>query len=172
MEANIISKATDFTILVHQGQKYGNRPYFEHCIKTAEIAIELGYDDVIVAACLLHDTLEDTPTEYSGLKTEFGEEIAEIVYAVTDELGRNRTERKHKTYPKIKANWKATVVKICDRIANVHQSIKDNPKLLAMYEAEHDDFCRCLMSYDHPHEETNKAWTRLNKLLKPEELVK
>lgn len=151
---------------VHSNQTYDIYPYIYHIKKVVEIAEELGYDENIIIACCLHDTLEDSDLSYNDIKKAFGEEVAEIVYAVTDELGRNRKERKEKTYPKIRANWKAVVVKICDRIANIKQSIEYNDKMLSCYKDEHENFCRNLMSSDHPHDETNKGWIMLNELIK------
>lgn len=163
-------KAKDRALLVaervHNGQVYDIYPYIYHVKQVAKIAEDLGYDESIVVAALLHDTLEDTELTYNDLLKAFGHDVAEIVFAVTDELGRNRLERKSKTYPKIRANWKATVVKICDRIANIEQSKDYNPKLFEMYKKEHEDFCTHLMSPDHPHGETNRAWEKLNKLVK------
>lgn len=150
----------------HANQIYDIYPYGYHIRQVVKIAEELGYDESIIVASALHDTLEDTELSYNDLKKAFGEEVAEIVYCVTDELGRNRKERKDKTYPKIRANWKATVVKICDRIANIEQSKEYNKSLYQMYQKEHDNFCAMLMSPDHPHIETNKAWKRLNRLIK------
>ncbi len=149
----------------HANQTYDIYPYGYHIRQVVKIAEELGYDESIIVASALHDTLEDTELSYNDLKKAFGEEVAEIVYCVTDELGRNRKERKAKTYPKIQGNWKATIVKICDRIANMQQSKDYNQKLFDMYKKEHEDFCRSLMCKDHPHLETNKAWQRLNKLV-------
>lgn len=110
----------------HSNQTYDIYPYIYHIRQVVKIAEQLGYDESIVIAAALHDTLEDTPLSYNDIKKAFGKEVAEIVYCVTDELGRNRNERKEKTYPKIQSNWKATVVKICDRIANVSQSKEYN----------------------------------------------
>lgn len=149
----------------HVNQTYDIYPYGYHIRQVVKIAEELGYDESIIVACALHDTLEDTELSYNDLKKAFGEEIAEIVYCVTDELGRNRKERKDKTYPKIKSNWKATVVKICDRIANVQQSKDYNQRLFDMYKKEHIDFCENLMCEKHPHAEINKAWQKLNELI-------
>ena len=146
----------------HSNQTYDIYPYIYHIRQVVKIAEQLGYDESIVIAAALHDTLEDTPLSYNDIKKAFGKEVAEIVYCVTDELGRNRNERKEKTYPKIQSNWKATVVKICDRIANVSQSKEYNKDLYAMYKKEHESFCTNLMSKDHPHEETNKAWKILS----------
>jgi len=149
----------------HANQSYDIYPYGYHFREVAKIAEELGYCESIIIACILHDTIEDTDLSYNDIKKAFGVEIAEIVYCVTDELGRNRQERKAKTYPKIKSNWKAIVVKICDRIANITQSKLYNPKLLQMYQKEHEDFCKNILCADHPHNETNKAWERLNLLM-------
>ncbi len=149
----------------HSNQTYDIYPYMYHIRQVMKIAEELGYDESIIVAAILHDTLEDTELSYNDIKKAFGEEVAEIVYCVTDELGRDRNERKEKTYPKIQSNWKATVVKICDRIANVKQSMDYNKGLYEMYRKEHVIFCSRLMSKDHPHEETNKAWKRLGVIL-------
>lgn len=150
----------------HANQTYDIYPYIYHIRQVTRIAEELGYDESIILGAILHDILEDTDISYNDIKKAFGEEVAEIVYAVTDELGRNRLERKSNTYPKIVDNWKATVVKICDRVANIEHSKQYNQKLYGMYLKEHDDFCMNLMSPHHPHSETNKAWHRLNKLVK------
>lgn len=150
---------------VHMGQTYDIFPYIYHIKEVVRIAEELGYDESIIVSCYLHDSMEDGNLSYNDILQSFGVEVAEIVFAVTDELGRNRLERKTKTYPKIRANWKATVVKICDRIANISHSKEFTPKLFKMYENEHEGFCRDLMNPDHPHIETNRAWFRLKETL-------
>jgi (p)ppGpp synthase/HD superfamily hydrolase len=149
----------------HHNQSYDIYPYMYHIRQVVKIAEELGYDESIIIACILHDTLEDTSLSYNDIKKAFGKEVAEIVYCVTDELGRDRKERKEKTYPKLKANWKAVVVKICDRIANVSQSEEYNTGLYEMYKKEHNAFYFNLMSGDHPQLETQKAWDRLDSIL-------
>jgi len=113
----------------HANQTYDIYPYGYHIRQVVTIAEELGYDESIVVAAALHDTLEDTELSYNDLKKAFGVEVAEIVYCVTDELGRDRKERKEKTYPKIRSNWKAGVVKLCDRIANIQQAKLYNSRL-------------------------------------------
>jgi (p)ppGpp synthase/HD superfamily hydrolase len=149
----------------HSNQTYDIYPYIYHIKQVVLIAEGLGYDESIIIAAVLHDTLEDTELSFNDLRKAFGEEVAEIVYCVTDELGRDRTERKMNTYPKIRNNWKATVVKICDRIANVTQSKDYNKGLFEMYRREHGAFTTNIMSNDHPYVETNKAWECLNELM-------
>lgn len=149
----------------HSNQVYDIYPYEYHILQVVKIAEELGYDEDIVVSCGLHDILEDTELSYNDIKTAFGENIAEIVYCVTDELGRNRKERKEKTYPKIRGNWKAAVVKICDRIANVQHSRLYNQKLFDMYNKEHNYFCSSIGDLNHPQSEMDKAWTKLKQVI-------
>jgi len=148
----------------HSNQSYDIYPYMFHVRQVVKIAEDLGYDESIVIACALHDTLEDTSLSYNDIKKAFGEEVAEIVYCVTDELGRNRDERKVNTYPKIKGNWKATAVKICDRIANIRQSKQYNKTLYAMYQKEHEKFFLNIFHLSHPNE-VGRAWDLLTETL-------
>lgn len=55
--------------------------------------------------------------------------MAEIVFCVTNEQGRNRKERIKRTYPKIRNNRWAQFVKLCDRIANVEHSLETKSRM-------------------------------------------
>ncbi len=96
-----------------------------------------------ITACYLHDTLEDTRRSYSDLKDRFGERVAEMVYAVTNERGRNRKERNEKTYPKIRGVYDATCLKLADRIANVEYGLANGGKF-EMYATEFPAFAGAL----------------------------
>jgi len=148
---------------IHMNQLYDIYPYIYHPTQVFNIAKELGYDEAILISCILHDSMEDGNLSYNDIKKAFGKEVAEIVYAVTDELGRNRQEKKAKTYPKIKANWKATVVKVCDRIGNIQQSKEYNQNKFKMYKEEHELFCKELKNENDI--ETIRAWDKLTKTI-------
>ncbi len=62
-----------------------------------------------------------------------------IVYCVTDELGRNRKERKEKTYKKIRSNSDAIIIKLADRITNIMNSLI-NGHMIGIYKTEHQAF--------------------------------
>ncbi len=149
----------------HANQTYDIFPYMYHIHEVVNIAKELGYDETIQIACALHDAGEDDTLTYNKVKKFFGKEVAEIFYCVTDELGRNRQEKKLKTLPKIASNWKATAVKICDRIANFKQSSQYNPDKCRMYVKEHTDFCEALMNDAHPQNEVRRGWDILNAMV-------
>jgi len=147
---------------IHANQTYDIFPYVYHVKRVADVAEELGYDDDIIVACILHDSLEDTDLSYGDIQKFFGNGVAEIVFAVTDELGKNRRERHEKTYAKIRGNWKAVAVKICDRIANVAHSKEYTESKIEMYRAEHSEFYCNVHNPEHPEEELRKAWNLLH----------
>ena len=149
----------------HANQSYDIYPYMYHIQQVLHIARSLTSDTDVLVACVLHDALEDSELSYNDIKKAFGVEVAEIVYRVTDELGRNRKERKEKTYPKIKSNYKAVIVKICDRIANMTHSKEYNKPMFKMYQKEHKDFFDNLYQKEHSDGLVGAAWDKLNKLV-------
>lgn len=103
--------------------------------------------DNVIGAIWCHDTVEDARQTYSDVIKATNYEIAEMVYAVTNEKGRNRTERANrKYYDGIVETKYATFVKLCDRIANVKHS-KKTGNMLEMYRKENKYFRSMLYSF-------------------------
>ena len=141
----VVTKARDMAIKLHSEQLYDTHPYVKHLDDVYSVAKRLTTNEDIWVASYLHDVLEDTKCNYETIKNQFGEKVAELVYAVTDELGRNRQERKANTYPKIFDDNDAITLKICDRIANFTycklSSLKGSCDKYKMYSDEHVEFC-------------------------------
>jgi len=141
----LLQEAEMIALLVHKEQTYDTFPYEKHLRDVVDILKRYGFEGVIIIAGWLHDSIEDTTLTYNKIKDLFGKEVAEIVFAVTDELGRNRKERKEKTYPKIKAcGEKAIAVKLADRIANIEHGMRMGGDMLDMYRKEFADFYKNL----------------------------
>ena len=158
-----VKEASYMAIAAHGSQTYDGYPYYYHLEEVVKILHEFHFiDDKYKIAGYLHDILEDTALSYNDIKNKFGEEIAEIVYCVTDELGRNRKERKTKTYPKISANKDAIIIKLADRIANVRNSLSKGHKMGGMYRKEYKDFKSNLYE-SNPL--TNQMWLELDRLI-------
>ena len=146
-----LNKAAKFAIKVHDveaNQKYGEGlPYSYHLAQVRSVAYQFKhlipeeFHEQVFAACWLHDTIEDARQTYNDIKKEFGEEVADIVYALTNEKGRNRKERaNYKYYAGIRETRFAPFVKMCDRIANVKYSQSSGSKMFAMYHKENGEF--------------------------------
>jgi len=158
----MLEKAKIFASKVHDGQMYGNVPYIVHLSDVYVVLHDHNItDENILVAAWLHDTIEDTTATYSKIEKRFNKEIAEIVYCLTDELGRNRKERHEKTYPKLKKNKKAIVVKQADRLANIKTGLREGNDLLYMYIKEYPEFRKQLK----PHGGDKKMWKELDDLL-------
>jgi len=72
----------------HEGQVRngsGGMPYVKHPIAVAALLDERGYRDEVLAAALLHDVVEDSDTGLDELREKFGEEVAGMVGALTDD---------------------------------------------------------------------------------------
>lgn len=170
-----IDTAKYFAIDIHGNQRYDKFPYIKHLEDVYKVLIRFEINDIdLLIAAFLHDAIEDGAASYNKIKNKFNINIAEIVYAVTDELGRNRKERHIKTYPKIQGFLKATILKLADRIANLEFSISKNIErsLFEMYQKEYVDFKSNLYiekkSNDELFNKLNNMWKYLDKLMKYE----
>ena len=120
-----ILKAARFASLKHVTQKRKGaaaEPYLNHLIEVAElVSTALTEPDTnLIAAALLHDTIEDTRTTKEELVQEFGADIASLVAEVTDDKSLPKAERKRlqiEHAPHLSA--RAQTIKIADKISNL-----------------------------------------------------
>jgi guanosine-3',5'-bis(diphosphate) 3'-pyrophosphohydrolase len=164
----MIKKARAFALKAHNVQVYGDiYSYFKHAEDVYKILLRFGFtedkDLDLLVASFLHDVIEDTCYSYNDLKKEFNINIAEIVYCVTDELGKNRKEKKEKTLPKIRSNPKAVILKVADRMANVEFGLSEGSRHVDMYRKEYRDFVYQLRI----HRQVDEMWEHLERLLFP-----
>ncbi|HSV65854.1 MAG TPA: HD domain-containing protein [Mycobacteriales bacterium] len=83
-DAHLIIRAYECADQLHQGQRrYSGDPYITHTVAVAAIIAELGLTAAVVCAALLHDVLSDTPYTIAELRTQFGNEIADLVADLT-----------------------------------------------------------------------------------------
>lgn len=101
--------------------------------------------ELVISAVWLHDVIEDTRQTFNDVKAHTNKEIAEIVYALTNEKGKTRKQRANAKYYKgIKKTKYATFIKLADRIANVMYSKSKNSKMFEVYKKENDFFIKSL----------------------------
>jgi len=136
---------------------------FAHLLKSdQDEVVQTGFDDlaairmrwecIVRVAICWHDAIEDARLTYNDLKKIIGKEAADIVYAVTNNKGRNRNERADdKYYAGIVSTQGATYVKLCDRIANIRFGILTGSGMVDMYRKEYNNFAKKL-NYSDDHE--------------------
>lgn len=97
--------------------------------------------DACLRAVWGHDLIEDCRVSYNDVKNQLGQEAADIVYAVSNEKGKNRAERANdKYYEGIRNTPGAVFVKLCDRIANVQYSKMTKSRMFELYKKENTNF--------------------------------
>ena len=127
-------------------------PYEFHLRMVVEVAkkymhlITYAKDrDAVILGAWGHDLIEDTRCSYNDVKEVLGEMAADIVYACSNEKGKNRKERANsKYYDGIRTTPYAVFVKLCDRIANVQYSKMTGSRMFEMYKKENRDFTQSL----------------------------
>ena len=84
VDKELLQRALGVAEKAHKGQKRASgEPYVNHCKAVASILAEMHVPPVVVAAGLLHDTVEDTDLDLKDVKREFGKEVFELVQALT-----------------------------------------------------------------------------------------
>jgi (p)ppGpp synthase/HD superfamily hydrolase len=164
-----------FAATAHSGQTYDGQTYLQgHLEKVfAEMEQLIARESIgepaagwLLAACYLHDTIEDCGVTREELDQRFGPEVAWLVWAVTDEKtpGDNRKLRKSRTYVKIRDYGElAVALKLADRIANVRAAVASNPGFLKMYRKEQPGFESALRAPGR----FDATWELLNGMLYP-----
>ncbi|HET7010779.1 MAG TPA: bifunctional (p)ppGpp synthetase/guanosine-3',5'-bis(diphosphate) 3'-pyrophosphohydrolase, partial [Anaerolineales bacterium] len=138
-DRDLLSRAYRTAEKAHAGQKrHSGEAYVQHCLAVAKILAELGAPPPVLAAALLHDTVEDTSVTLDQLKRDFGREVANLVDGVTKltELprvsrgdGRRRDERAsrtelaketlRKTFLAMGDDVRVVLIKLADRLHNM-----------------------------------------------------
>ena len=154
-----ITEARLVAIRAHGMQGYDDIfPYEKHLDDVVRVLERFSIvQPKYICAAYLHDAMEDGAISYNKVKKHFGLEIAEMVFCVTDELGRTRDEKKAKTLPKTATNADAVIIKLADRIANIEHGGK-----IGMYAKEYDTFKSILQKEDRL---ANPLWEHLDILL-------
>lgn len=129
----LVLRAARFAAWKHRDQRRkgrGHLPYINHPLDLAHVLwFEGGVQDpVVLAAALLHDTIEDTQTSLQELQGEFGEQVSSVVMEVTDERSLNWRVRKKLQVSRARlASSSARQVKLADKICNLRSMIAAPP---------------------------------------------
>lgn len=106
----------------HQLRKDGKTPYVAHVLRvTLTLMHTFGCDDPIaIQAAILHDTIEDTTTDYEDIASRFGDDVARCVAALTKTMALPEQEREAEYDRRLAAGpWQARLVKLADTYDNL-----------------------------------------------------
>lgn len=127
----MLNEAIVFATKAHEGQfrKGTMRPYIIHPIAVADIVMTMTWDEEVIAAAVLHDTIEDCPgvTE-EILRERFGNRVASLVRCESEDKSKTWEERKSDT---IRSLWDAPrelkMIALADKLANMRDIAREYP---------------------------------------------
>jgi GTP pyrophosphokinase len=123
----LLTRAFDYAAAAHAGQtRQSGQEFIYHPWGAAKIIAGLQLDEPTLAAALLHDVVEDTGIELEDLRTEFGDEIANLVEGVTKLTRVQFQSREHaeaENYRKLivamAEDVRVILIKLADRLHNL-----------------------------------------------------
>ncbi|KAL2243190.1 probable GTP diphosphokinase RSH2, chloroplastic isoform X1 [Sesamum indicum] len=116
----------------HRGQmRASGHPYLQHCMETAVLLANIGANSTVVAAGLLHDTVDDSFVTYENISSSFGAGVADLVEGVSKLSQLSKLARENNTASKTveadrlhtmflaMADARAVLIKLADRLHNM-----------------------------------------------------
>ena len=134
LNTELLDRAIIFAVKAHadterRGKGY---PYIVHPMEAVEIVATMTADQELLAAAILHDTVEDTEVTVEQLRAEFGERIASLVADESDVMPEGMTEeaswhqRKQAAIDRLsKASHDAKMVAMGDKLSNMRAIARD-----------------------------------------------
>ena len=119
----MINKAIMFATLAHENKrrKVKDIPYILHPMETAAIVSRMTYDEDLICAAWLHDTIEDAKFTYDSIATAFNKRIADIIIFQSEDKTKTWKERKQHTLNELQScnDDGIKMVLLADKLCNV-----------------------------------------------------
>ncbi|MBI3632935.1 MAG: bifunctional (p)ppGpp synthetase/guanosine-3',5'-bis(diphosphate) 3'-pyrophosphohydrolase, partial [Candidatus Vogelbacteria bacterium] len=117
-------QALKFAVKAHKHQvrkTEKDTPYVYHPISVGMILRDAGFNDDVVIAGILHDTIEDTGTKAEAIEKVFGKKVRQLVESVSEDKNLSYDERKHNYLEVVLAgNDETKAISIADALHNLH----------------------------------------------------
>ena len=134
LDTTLLDRAIVFAVRAHAGTERRGKgfPYIVHPMEAVEIVATMTRDQELLAAAVLHDTVEDTDTTVEQIRTEFGDRIASLVASESDTMPEGMSEedswhaRKQAAIDRLaRASHDAKVVALGDKLSNMRAIARD-----------------------------------------------
>ena len=134
LNTELLDRAIVFAVQAHAGTERRGKgfPYIVHPMEAMEIVATITPDQELLAAAALHDTVEDTDVTVEEIRAQFGERIASLVAAESDEMPEGVSEedswhaRKKAAIDRLAAApHDAKIVALGDKLSNMRAIARD-----------------------------------------------
>ena len=134
IDSELLDRAIVFAVKAHHNTERRGKgfPYIVHPMEAVEIVATITPDQELLAAAALHDTIEDTDVTVEDIRKEFGDRIANIVHAESDQETEGVSEedswhaRKQAAIDRLAAApYEAKIVAMGDKLSNMRAIWRD-----------------------------------------------
>ena len=134
LDTDLLDRAIIFAVKAHHNTERRGKgfPYIVHPMEAVEIVATITSDQELLAAAVLHDTIEDTNVTVEELRAEFGDRIANLVHAESDQFTEGVSEedswhdRKQAAIDRLaSAPHDAKIVALGDKLSNMRAIARD-----------------------------------------------
>lgn len=134
LDTQLLDRAIVFAVKAHAGTERRGKgfPYIVHPMEAMEIVATMTPDQELLAAAALHDTVEDTDVTVEQIRAEFGDRVAALVAAESDEVVEGVSEeeswhgRKQAAMDRLaRAPHDAKIVALGDKLSNMRAIARD-----------------------------------------------
>ena len=130
LDTQFFDKAVAFATQAHSGTERRGKgyPYLIHCMEAVSIVATITNDQEMLAAALLHDTVEDTDVTIELIRSEFGDRVADLVAHETAPLPDDapwRTRKEAQLAQLANAFYDSKVVALGDKLSNMRALAAD-----------------------------------------------
>ena len=134
LNTELLDRAILFAVKAHAGTERRGKgfPYIVHPMEAMEIVATITPDQELLAAAALHDTVEDTDVTVEEIRAQFGDRIASLVAAESDEMPEGVSEedswhaRKKAAIDRLAAaSHDAKIVALGDKLSNMRAIARD-----------------------------------------------
>ena len=156
IDSTLLDKAIIFAVRAHHNTERRGKgfPYIVHPMEAVEIVATITPDQELLAAAALHDTIEDTDVTVEDIRREFGDRVAELVHAESDQFTDGVSEedswhdRKQAAINRLAAaSHEAKIVAMGDKLSNMRAIWRD-------YQTKGDD----LWQIFHVKDKASHEW--------------
>ena len=134
LDTDLLDRAIIFAVQAHHNTERRGKgfPYIVHPMEAVEIVATITPDQELLAAAALHDTIEDTDVTVEDIRREFGDRIADLVHAESDQFTEGVSEedswhdRKQAAIDRLRnASHDAKIVAMGDKLSNMRAIWRD-----------------------------------------------
>ena len=156
IDTDLLDRAIVFAVQAHHNTERRGKgfPYIVHPMEAVEIVATITSDQELLAAAALHDTIEDTDVTVEQIREAFGERVANLVHAESDQFTEGVSEedswhdRKQAAIDRLAAaSHDAKIVAMGDKLSNMRAIWRD-------YQTKGDE----LWNIFHVKDKTSHEW--------------